>query len=62
MNFGCVNFTERVMYWADAFLDRIEMANLDGSGRVMLVYDNGTHYYGLALSPQYLYITDWTHK
>ena len=50
------------MYWADAHIDRIEMANLDGSGRVTLVTETNVHYFAIALSPDYLYITDWTHE
>jgi len=48
------------MYWGDGSLDRIEMANLGGSGRVILVNESSTdsHYFAFALDSQYLYFTD----
>ena len=50
------------MYWGDGSLDKIEMANLDGSGRVILVNESSTdsHYFAFALDSQYLYFTDWS--
>lgn len=53
-----IDFGERVMYWTDAKFNRIEMANLDGSGRVTLITETNAHYFAMALSPEYLYITD----
>jgi len=52
------------MYWGDGKLDKIEIANLDGSGRVILVNESSTdsHYFALALDSQYLYFTDWSNK
>ena len=53
---------ERVMYWGDAGLHRIEMANLDGSGRVLIASEVSTEarYYAMTLGPEYVYFTDWT--
>ncbi|CAJ0954905.1 unnamed protein product, partial [Mesorhabditis belari] len=52
------------IYWADAFLDTIEVANLDGSGRRTVVSDSGSvpHVFGMALADDYLYWTDWTYR
>jgi len=52
------------MYWGDGKLDKIEIANLDGSGRRILVNESSTnsHYFALALDSQYLYFTDWSNK
>jgi len=48
------------MYWGDSKLDRIEMANLNGSGREVLVNQSSPHggYTAFALDTQYLYFTD----
>jgi len=50
------------MYWGDGKLDKIEMAKLDGSGRVILVNEStsNSHYFAFALDSEYLYFTDWS--
>lgn len=35
-----VDWVGRKLYWTEAGLDRIEVANLDGSMRSVLVWDN----------------------
>ncbi|CAD6184265.1 unnamed protein product [Caenorhabditis auriculariae] len=52
------------LYWADAFLDVVEMANLDGSGRRTIISDAGSvpHIFGLAVADDNLYWTDWTYR
>lgn len=52
-----IDFEGRVMCWSDEKFGRIEMANLDGSGRVTLM--TGTHARYFALGPDYLYFTIW---
>jgi hypothetical protein len=49
---------ERTMFWADAGLSRIERSRLDGTGRTLLYSYTGDLYFAIAVSPQYLYITD----
>jgi len=51
-----------IMYFGDGKLDTIEMANLDGSGRVLILNESSTdsHYFALALDTHYLYFTDWS--
>ncbi len=54
---------ERVMYWCDAKIDRVERADLDGSRRTLLVQTDEdeaayNHFDGLALDRTYLYISD----
>ena len=39
----------RKMYWADAKLDRIEMANMDGSNRQLLLTEDLPHVFGFTL-------------
>ena len=57
------------MFWTDAQRGVIERANMDGTGRDVLIDErrsntNGTsfrpHYYGLGLDEVFLYYTDWT--
>ncbi|WAQ96295.1 DMBT1-like protein, partial [Mya arenaria] len=51
--------TGQTIYWADAGTTQIEKANVDGSNRQTLYTNTSSHFYGLALSGQYLYYTDW---
>lgn len=41
-----IDYEEEKLYWTDALKDRIEISNLDGSGRVPLVPET-THPFGL---------------
>ncbi len=50
------------MYWCDAETDRVEEANLDGSGREIVIEDPGSHFFGITLDETYLYVTDWTKR
>ncbi len=43
-----IDYEMRRLYWADAKLDRIETADLNGQNRVQLV-DMVTHPFGLAV-------------
>jgi len=47
------------MYWGDASLDKIEMANLDGTGRRLLGTETTAHYFAFTLHGGNIYITDW---
>ena len=44
-----VDFTENKIYWADAKTDKIEVANMDGTGRRVLVNQNLPHVFGFSL-------------
>ncbi|KAH3884133.1 hypothetical protein DPMN_008105 [Dreissena polymorpha] len=44
-----VDYREDKIYWCDAKLDLIEVANMDGSGRRVLVRDNLPHLFGFSL-------------
>jgi len=50
------------MYWGDGFLDKIEMVNLNGSERVILLNETlgDSQYFAFALDDQYVYFTDWS--
>jgi len=47
-----------VMYWGDAYLDKIETAYLDGTGRRTLLTEEGVHYFAFALHDGNIYFTD----
>ena len=53
-----------VMYWGDVGLgvnnlDRIETANLDGTGRNILKIETNSRYYAFAYNDGNLYFTDY---
>jgi len=50
------------MYWGDAKLGRLEKSRVDGSARRVIYSNVGDRYFGIALSAQYLYVTDWTER
>ena len=54
--------TEGAMYWGDAKLGRLEKSRVDGSARRVIYSNVGDRYFGIALSAQYLYVTDWTER
>jgi len=47
------------MYWGDAYLRKIEMANIDGSGRKSLVTERTGQYFGFTVHAGNIYFTDW---
>lgn len=57
-----IDFSAGVMYFGDGFLDTIEMANVDGSGRVLILNESWTdsHFFALALDTDFIYFTDWS--
>ncbi|XP_052789120.1 deleted in malignant brain tumors 1 protein-like [Mya arenaria] len=57
-----VDAKNNLIYWADGGTNTIEKASLDGSNRQTLHADNSAHYFGIALSGQTLYYTDWQHS
>jgi len=50
------------MYWGDAKHGRLEKSRVDGSERQVIYSNTGDRYFNIALSPRYLYITDWTER
>jgi sugar lactone lactonase YvrE len=48
------------MYWSDAKFDKIEVANMNGTGRRILAqFSNKIHPFGLAIWNNSIYWTDW---
>ena len=50
------------MFWGDAKLGRLEKSRIDGTDRRVIYSNTGDRYYDIALSPHYLYVTDWTER
>jgi len=59
-----VDYFADKIYWADAFLDTIESADLNGLNRRTVVSESGSvpHVFGLTVADDYLYWTDWTYR
>ena len=52
-----------VMYWGDGGLDKIEKANLDGTGRIILLHETGhRRYFGFAYHAGNIYFTDYASR
>lgn len=50
------------IYWCDAKLDKIEVTNMDGSDRRVILNENLPHVFGLSLFDNYIYWTDWQRR
>uniref|UniRef100_A0A8C2B4T5 LDL receptor related protein 6 n=1 Tax=Cyprinus carpio TaxID=7962 RepID=A0A8C2B4T5_CYPCA len=57
-----LDYSERKIYWGDAKTDVIEVMEMDGSGRRVLVDDNLPHIFGFTLLGDYIYWTDWQRR
>ena len=57
-----IDYTERKLYWADAKLDKIEVCNLNGSGRRVVLDQGLPHIYGFGVMGKHLFWTDWQHR
>ena len=54
-----IDFHEQKIYWADAKLDKIEVMNLDGSNRGLILDKKLPHVFGFTVLGDRLYWTDW---
>lgn len=50
------------IYWCDAKMDKIEVTNMDGSDRRVILNENLPHVFGLSLFENYIYWTDWQRR
>jgi len=58
-----VYHSERQIYWCDSHTERIEAANLDGSGRRTIYIGKETEDpFGIAVQGSFIYWTDWNLK
>ena len=55
-----IDYESSKLYWTDAYFDRVEASNLDGSERTILYSGTSVpHPYGIAVHNDILYWTDW---
>ncbi len=54
-----LEFAENKMYWIDAKLKRLEVANMDGTNRLLLTRSGINFPFALTGFEDYLYWTDW---
>ena len=61
VNSLALDYQNRLLYWCDASLDRIERVDLQGNNRVLILdlSIGNLHPFGLALSENTLYWSDW---
>ncbi|KAF6200224.1 hypothetical protein GE061_006527 [Apolygus lucorum] len=52
----------RRVYWCDAKTDKIEVVSYDGTDRKEIITNNIPHLFGISLSGDYLYWTDWQRR
>ena len=50
------------IFWVDAYYDRIESSNFDGSRRKLVAVNPGSHFYDVELIGDFLYMTDWNSR
>ena len=47
------------LYWVDAYTDKVETSNLDGSARKVIAHAPGSHFFDVQVIDDFLYMTDW---
>ena len=57
-----IDYYKKKIYWADARLDKIEVMNLDGSNRRIVLDDKLPHVFGFTVLGDRLFWTDWQKK
>uniref|UniRef100_T1J651 EGF-like domain-containing protein n=1 Tax=Strigamia maritima TaxID=126957 RepID=T1J651_STRMM len=57
-----LDYDTQKIYWGDAKTDKIEYANIDGTGRRELVGDHLPHIFGFSLLGDFVYWTDWQRR
>ena len=57
-----VDHSTQRLWWADAQLDRIQHARLDGTDVVTMRHASIVHPFGLAVDASYVYFADWRNE
>ena len=57
-----IDFHEQKLYWVDAKLDKIEIMNLDGSNRRVILDSKLPHVFGFTVLGDRLFWTDWQRR
>lgn len=64
VNSLALDFQNRLLYWCDARLDKIERVDLQGNNRLVVLdlSPSNLHPFGLALADHVLYWSDWNYQ
>ena len=54
-----LDYNTQILYWMDAWLDRFESSNADGSNRTLLSTTQIYHPFGITFYQNRVYWTDW---
>lgn len=54
-----LDLEEKLLFWADAKLDKLERCNYDGRNRVILSQSTPKHPFALTVFKQFIYWSDW---
>ena len=54
-----LDYEAQVLYWADAFWDKIESSGVDGTNRRIITRQNVFHVFAITIYNNTLYWTDW---
>ncbi|OWF40871.1 low-density lipoprotein receptor-related protein 4-like [Mizuhopecten yessoensis] len=54
-----VDYAGRKIYWVDAKYNKIEVVDINGLSRKTLIEEPISHYFGITVLGDYLYVTDW---
>ncbi|XP_077985900.1 sortilin-related receptor-like [Glandiceps talaboti] len=57
-----IDYQLQKLYWTDAYLDRIECINTDGTNRQVLISEDVPHPYAIGVYKNYIYWDDWYSK
>ena len=55
-----LDYDNQILYWMDAWLDKLESSNADGSNRRLLSTTRIYHPFGITFYQNRVYWTDWT--
>ena len=54
--------TENRLYFVDGGLHKIEVMDLQGGNRRVILQDSSSHFFSLDIFGRYIYYTDWNEK
>ena len=54
-----LDYEAQILYWADAFWDKIESSGVDGTNRRLITQQNVFHPFAITVHENTLYWTDW---
>ena len=54
--------TENRLYFVDGGTHKLEVVDLEGGNRHLILQDSDSHFFSLDVFGKYIYYTDWNHK